>query len=81
MDALLSVISDGQAIAGKVEDLSRSGRRVCASSRIARGALVQVKCNELIAEGVVWQSRKFKGAYSLGIEFLRIGRIPRVRVF
>jgi hypothetical protein len=76
MDALLSVISDGRAMASKVQDLSRSGMRVYASSRIARGTSVQVKCEELIAEGVVWQSRKFKGAYSLGIEFLRISRIP-----
>jgi len=50
--------------------------RVFASSRIARGTSVQVKCEALIAEGVVWQSRKFKGAYSIGIEFLRISRIP-----
>jgi hypothetical protein len=77
MNAVLSVISDGRAIAVKVDDLSRSGMRVHANSRIARGTSVQVKCEELIAEGVVWQSRKFKGAYSLWIEFLRISRIPR----
>jgi hypothetical protein len=48
---------------------------VHANSRIVRGTPVQVKCEELIAEGVVRHSRKFKGEYSIGVEFLRIGRI------
>ena len=48
--------------------------RVQVSSRIARGTSVQLEGEELIGEGVVWHSRRFKGAYSIGIEFQRIGR-------
>lgn len=72
MDTLLS--ANGRAIPVTVVDLSRSGIRVHANSRIDRGTSVRVECEELIGEGVVWHSRRFKGAYSIGIEFQRISR-------
>jgi hypothetical protein len=46
--------------------------RVHANSRIARGTSVQIEYRDLIAQGVVWHSRKFRGAYSIGIEFQTI---------
>ena len=75
MDALLSVISEGQEITVKVGDLSRSGMRVLANSRIARGTSVRVEYQDLVAQGVVWHSRRFREGYSIGIEFLRISKI------
>jgi len=75
MDTLLSV--NGRAIPVTVVDLSRSGIRVHVNARIARGTSVRVECEELIGEGVVWHSRRFKGAYSIGIEFQRIRRAEK----
>jgi hypothetical protein len=74
MDALVLVSnSQGpQTVEVKVADLSQSGIRIYVGSRIARGASVHVEYKDLVAQGVVWHSRRFKDGYSVGIEFHRI---------
>jgi|SRR5579864_2812871 len=72
MDASLSLNSKNQTISGQVADLSQSGMRVYVNARIARGTSVQIQYRDFIAQGIVWHSRKFRGAYSIGIEFQTI---------
>lgn len=72
MDASLSLNSKNQTITGQVADLSQSGVRVYVNARIARGTSVQIQYRDFIAQGIVWHSRKFRGAYSIGIEFQTI---------
>jgi len=74
MEALVS-LSNSQGprtVEVKVADLSQSGIRVYVGSRIARGASVQVEYKDLVAQGVVWHSRRYKDGYSIGIEFHKI---------
>ena len=75
MDALVLVSNcqEAQKLEVKVADVSQSGMRVYVSSRITRGTSVHVEYESLVAQGVVWHSRRFKDGYSVGIAFQRIG--------
>jgi hypothetical protein len=78
MNALLSLNGKTPEISVQVADLSRSGMRIYVDARIARGTAVHIRYQDLVAQGIVWHSRKFKAMYSIGIAFQAVAG-PRVR--
>jgi hypothetical protein len=78
MNAFLSFSSKTSEIPVQVADLSQSGMRIYVDARIARGTPVQIQYEDLVAQGIVWQSRTFKEMYSVGIEFQAVAG-PRVQ--
>lgn len=78
MNALLSFNSKAPEITVQVADLSRSGMRIYVDARIARGTAVHIQYQDVVAQGIVWHSRKFKEMYSIGIAFQAVAG-PRVQ--
>jgi hypothetical protein len=60
------------SMTAQLSDVNMSGMRLHVDSRIPLGAVVEVQHEHLIARGIVWQCRKFKDTFSIGIEFDRL---------
>jgi len=71
MKAILS-LNDRKIRDVEIADLSRSGMMVHVTERIARGTSVEIEYEGLTAQGIVWHSKRFRGVYSIGIEFQTI---------
>lgn len=76
MDTIISLSdhSRSEPIEGKLGYLSQSGMRVYVRSGITLGTSLNVEYEGLVARGIVWDSRRFKEGYSIGIEFQTVSR-------
>lgn len=73
MKGILLAGSNRQEV--KIADLSQSGMRIYVDSYIARGTSVHIEYEHLAADAIVWHSRRFRGAYLIGVEFQSVNQV------